>query len=74
MKQLIGIMLLLIFTGMGLCDDRQPVLCTPEQIIIEKDLYRIDIEPIRIPYAEGWGPKSFKIRILSINISFQNII
>lgn len=54
--------------------DYQAVKLHPEKIIIEKERYHIEVEPIRIPYSEGWGPKAFKVRILNRHTSDLTIL
>lgn len=47
-------------------DDYQAVLINPPKITIDKELYKIEIEPISILYSEGWGPKSFKLVVSNL--------
>jgi hypothetical protein len=41
------------------------VLWKPSKIIIDKELYRIAIEPIPIQNNEAWGPKFLKFKLLN---------
>ncbi len=44
-------------------DDSQTVFCKPDKIVIDKESYTIEVEPIQIPFSEGWGPKYFRLKI-----------
>ncbi|MFA5196303.1 MAG: hypothetical protein WC401_10950 [Bacteroidales bacterium] len=41
------------------------VLWNPSKIIIDKELYKIELEPIPIQNNEGWGPKFLKFKLLN---------
>ncbi len=59
----------LLFVSYGLSEcvknNEGSVLWNPCSIAIDKELYKIEIEPIPIPYSEGWGPKLLKFKLLN---------
>lgn len=46
-------------------NDEGSVLWNPCNIIIDKELYKIEIEPVPIKSGEGWGPKLLKLKLLN---------
>ena len=54
--------------------DDSAVLCKPDKIVIDKELYKIEVEPIQIPWRDGWGPKSFRLKIFNKNTNNINIL
>lgn len=64
-KWICAILFLFSIVNTAFCDDSEAIFWKPEKVVINNELYNMEMEPIRIPYQEGWGPKAFKVKILN---------
>lgn len=59
------IFIMFIFVNPVLSGESGSVLWNPNNIKIDKKLYKIEIEPVPIQNNEGWGPKFLKLKLLN---------